>query len=79
MTNRIVYYTNEGFYDAASDQCIVAQIVENEAGYGPWSYEPTLEQAKAVAAANNAALGVSDDDVLEVVVSSMRQGNRRNS
>lgn len=74
--NRVVYYTNESFFEPDTRMYVVAQITENEAGYGVWSRHETLEAAQAVVGANNGLLEVSDDDVLTVVMSSMRMGNR---
>lgn len=73
---RVVFYTNESFYEADSGSYVVAKITEDEAGYEVWARVHTLEAAKLTAAAQNEAIGVDDDVLLTVVASSMRQGNR---
>lgn len=73
----VVYYTNEGFFDAETNTYVVAIIDGNEPGY--WVHAagwPTIEAAKAEAARMNAARGITEDQVLTAVASSMARSNR---
>lgn len=73
---RVVYYTNEGFFDPVRKEYIVARVTEDEAGYDPYAAMPTIEGAKTLVAEMNGELGFDDETVLTVVSSSMRLGNR---
>jgi hypothetical protein len=70
----VVFYTNEGFYEAESSSYLVARIIENEAGYDIWERYPTIEEARARCAVLNEKVGADQDNVLSVVASSMRMG-----
>ena len=73
---RVVWYTNESFFDPESGMYVVAQVTEDEAGYDVYARYATLEAALEKAADLNALHGMSADVVLTVVASSMRLGNR---
>jgi len=53
-----------------------ARITEDEPGYEVWARYDELAQAALRVSEENRRLGMSTDDVLAVVVSSMRLGNR---
>ena len=72
MDKRVVFYTNEGFFDRETDKYIVARITEDERGYDRWSLHDTIEEAVDHAAKLNGDLGIATEDVLTVVASSMR-------
>ncbi|AGM12369.1 hypothetical protein PEGLEG_141 [Mycobacterium phage PegLeg] len=75
MSSRICYYANESFYDHAKGDYVVAVVTEDEAGYNTLStVYGSAERAKAAADALNQDLGLSRDDVLDIVASSMRAG-----
>jgi hypothetical protein len=74
---RVVFYTNEGFFDPQEGLYALAQITQDEAGYAVYAWYDDLERAQDKAADLNALFGNSTDDVLTVVASSMRLGNRR--
>lgn len=72
MAARVCYHTNESYFDRDSQQYTVARITENERGFEPaYSYRE-LGEAMRVADQQNAALGLSADDVSQIVISSMR-------
>jgi hypothetical protein len=73
---RVVWYTNESFFDRETDMYVVAQVTEDEAGYDVYARYATVEAALEKAADLNALHGMSADVVLTVVASSMRLGNR---
>ncbi|AMQ67058.1 hypothetical protein SEA_CRACKLEWINK_123 [Mycobacterium phage Cracklewink] len=74
-TNRVCYYTNESFYNRDQRGYEVAKVTENEAGYVPcFGLYPTPDAALAAADQMNAPLGLTRDDVLAIVASSMAQG-----
>lgn len=73
---RTCFYTNESFFDRASQGYKVAVVTENVAGYRSLTSPTcrTLAEAQAEADALNAKFGISRDDVLDIVASSMRGG-----
>jgi hypothetical protein len=74
--SRIAYYTNESYYDASKGGYVVAEVTENEAGYRTLSGGfSDVMAAKARADELNANVGISWDDVLDIVASSIRQGS----
>jgi hypothetical protein len=74
---RVVFYTNESFFDPEAGMYMVAMITQDEAGYNVYARYDDLERAQDKAADLNALFGNSSDDVLTVVASSMRLGTRR--
>lgn len=71
--------------DAQVDGGFVPSVVtENEPGHSPlagrdefaapWVWGPTYKDAERAADAYNAKLGLSKNDVFEIIASSMRQG-----
>jgi hypothetical protein len=68
----VVWYTNEGFYEPATKQYVVARVTEDERGYDAWSRHDTIEEARQAADGANRTHGVVGDDILRVVASSMR-------
>lgn len=80
MANRKCYYTNDSF--AEDDRhlgtvYILACIIENEPGYLVAGKYHDLKRAEEAMRIRNAAAGVSDNDVLDIVASSMRVSNIR--
>ncbi|WP_195165898.1 hypothetical protein [Mycobacteroides abscessus] len=76
MAARTCYYTNESFFERDSQQYVVALITENEAGYEPTDTYRELGEAIRIADKQNAELGLSADDVSQIVTSSMRLSQR---
>jgi hypothetical protein len=74
MGNRKCYYTNEGFFKRESQTFTVAEITEDETGYTPHGQSTTLGGAQVMVDELNAQLGLTRDDVLDIVASSMRAG-----
>jgi hypothetical protein len=70
----VVWYTNESFFERESGKYVVARIAEDSPGYEVWDRFATLADAQAAAATANQTHGLSEADVLAVVVSSMRAG-----
>lgn len=77
--NRRAYYTNDSFGERTASGYFyhIAVIDENEAGYRPVGFFANLEEAKALADKHNREHGLSEDDVLKIVASSMRLGRVR--
>ncbi|MBB5167090.1 hypothetical protein [Mycobacterium sp. AZCC_0083] len=71
MGNRKCYYTNEGFFDRDSQAYIIAEVIENEAGYTPYGVSTQLGAAHVMVDELNDQLGLSRDEVLDIVASSM--------
>lgn len=71
---RTAFYTNESFQSRDTGEFLVAEIVENEAGWTPASSHPDVASSQAEADRRNAQSGLSKDDVLAIVASSFRQG-----
>jgi hypothetical protein len=76
---RSALYTNESFYEDGTKPpgyvpgYVIAIATENEPGYHIFSYGfQTVADAQKVADEMNAALGRTEDDVMEIVASSMR-------
>ena len=69
---RVVFYTNEGFFDVSTNQYVVARITENERGYDVYTKHATIEEARLAAETANQTHGLAVEDVLTVVASSMR-------
>lgn len=74
MSNRVCFYTNEGFYSRVQGGYIVAKVTENEPGYVEAGIIKTIEKCKDICDNLNNNLGVSKDDVLDIVGSSMFAG-----
>lgn len=83
-TDRWCYWINEAQDPALYGGYVASVVTENEPGHTPiprgnhyaanaWGL--TLDEAKDVAAEQNAALGLTPDDVLEIRMSSMRASN----
>jgi hypothetical protein len=74
---RVVFYTNEGFFEPETSSYLVAKVTENQAGFDIWRRYPTLDLAQAEAVRMNLRFEVDPDAVLTVVASSMRLSNLR--
>ena len=74
---RVAYYTNDAFLtDTVMGQRYeLARVTENEAGYEVAGTYRTLEAAKQSADTQNAANGLDNNAVMEIVASSMRMGS----
>lgn len=70
MNNRIAIWSTEAM--GSRGDYHVAKVTENEAGYTPLGHFPTLEEARAYAQDRNERNGLSVDDVMDIVASSMR-------
>ena len=73
--NRYCYYTNDSF--AEDDRHMgmvywVVKVTENEPGYVRAMPCNSQEKADVLAMTRNTILGISQDDVLDIVASSMR-------
>lgn len=72
---RIALFTNEGMLDSATGTYTVGAATENEPGYTVhnegWK---TLDQAQQYAAENNASRGITKEDAMVIVASSMAAG-----
>ncbi|APQ42241.1 hypothetical protein PBI_MRMAGOO_159 [Mycobacterium phage MrMagoo] len=78
MSNRVCCYANESFYDSTAGGYVVAVITENEPGYRTLEGGyPDVLDAKAEAARRNTESGLSWDEVLDIVASSMAAGRVR--
>jgi hypothetical protein len=74
MSNRVCYYTDAAMYDRGQQGYFIAKVTENEAGYvQTFSLHSTVDEAKAVVSKLNAAMGLTRDDAMMIVASSMRQ------
>jgi hypothetical protein len=74
MSNRVCYYADEAMYDSQQQGYFIARVTENEAGYvQTFSLHSTVDEAKAVVSKLNAAMGLTSDDAMMIVASSMRQ------
>lgn len=78
-TRRFCYYVMEG--QTSDDGGYIPSVVfENESGHNPlnsshtWTWGNTMEDAKRYASVANRNLGLTDDDVMNIVASSMRAG-----
>jgi hypothetical protein len=81
---RICFFIPYGQQDAKG--YIPSLVIENEPGHDPlkghgacaeaWHWGATYEQARAICAAENARRGISAEDALTIVMSSMRAGRR---
>jgi len=77
MVMQTEYYPNKGYM-----ACVV---VENEAGYHrtgkpdtePWYWGHDLAAAEEVARKKNHDMGLTDDDVMRIIASSMTASNTR--
>ncbi|AXQ52758.1 hypothetical protein SEA_IPHANE7_136 [Mycobacterium phage IPhane7] len=73
-SKRMCYYANESFYDSTRGY-VVAVVNEGEPGYrtlaGGYLF---ADEAKEEADRLNEKAGLSRDDVLDIVASSMRAG-----
>lgn len=75
---RVAYYASDGFAQLLPDGGLgftVAIVEENSAGY--WTHRQvfaTFEEAKQFADEQNATYGYTDEDVLDIVASSMNVG-----
>ena len=69
--NRIALWTDESYARAGGYDVIA--VCEDESGYffysGPWE---SLEDARAYVDEHNAARGISHEDALAILISSMR-------
>lgn len=76
MANRECYWVNEGFAERLDDGTIgyrIAVVTENEAGYRPdTSVYSKLELAKKRADHFNEVRGLTEEDVMDILASSMR-------
>ena len=80
---RFCYYIMEG-QTTIDGGYIPSMIVENEAGHTPltgpeavgssWVWAHNFEDAKQYASVMNTQLGLTQDDVMDIVASSMRAG-----
>jgi hypothetical protein len=79
-TKRACYYTNESFAERINGKVVyhAALVIEGEAGYTKICIEEgradDLEFVQRRCDHVNGALGLTPDDVLDIVGSSMRQG-----
>jgi hypothetical protein len=73
--SRIAYRADESYVNN-DGQFMVIEVVENEAGYVPteYAYESVIV-AKATAETMNAANGITHEDAMDIVASSMRASN----
>lgn len=72
---RICYHTNESYFSRDHQGYSVAEITEDVAGYIPLpDHYRSLGDAVECAKALNDARGLTEDDVSDIVASSMRQG-----
>lgn len=71
---RRAFYTNESYarQTAVGIRYHVADVEEGEPGYRPVGHFDTLDEARAYADRHNERLGLREQDVLEIVLSSMR-------
>lgn len=72
--HRVVAKANEGFAERRQDGSVryaVAMITEDEPGWTPGTWQPTLAEAQEAADTFNRAAGHTTDVVHDVVVSSM--------
>ncbi|QNJ56932.1 hypothetical protein SEA_REINDEER_141 [Mycobacterium phage Reindeer] len=75
MDKRTCYYANESYFNRAQQGYEIAKVVEDEAGWTPvFGLHRTLGEAEETVDQLNADLGLSRDDVLDIVASSMRAG-----
>lgn len=82
MNKSWCYYVPEDQYD--DNGYIPSIVTRGEAGHSPlkgngeaaspWYWGKTLKEAKVTCAAENAKLGVSPDEALDILMSSMRVG-----
>jgi len=74
--NRQCYYTNESFAQRAGGRVFytLALITENKPGYSVVQTSLNLPYLQQMAANRNREAGLSDDDVLAIVASSMAAG-----
>lgn len=70
MQKRIAYWATEAM--GTSNGYHVARVTESEAGYIRMGSFATVAEAKAYAARRNAQAGYSEDEVMDIVASSMR-------
>jgi len=80
---RWCYTIMEG--QTSDGQYVPSVVVENESGHRPllgrgelsvpWRWGSDFEKAKQIAAEANEAIGVSPEDAIEIVASSIRAGN----
>lgn len=71
--SRIACRSDDSFYHADLGY-VVAEITENEPGYRVASAHSELADAQAEAARRNEENGISADDALDILASSMRAG-----
>lgn len=70
--SRYCFHADESFTDAATGKFIIAKITEGEPGYEVASANwDTVEAAQAAARMDNAKLGLTEQDVLDIRASSM--------
>lgn len=75
MTNRYCFHADESFVNRMNREFQVVRITENEPGYTPVSENPSLEFCVDTAKAMNREHGLSDEDVINIRMSSMRAHN----
>lgn len=72
----IAYYTNESFYRNSDSSYEVAEVTRDEPGYTVVALHPTPEAARAHADRLNEKAGLSGNEVLTIVASSMAVTHR---
>ncbi|NGX08713.1 hypothetical protein [Mycobacteroides franklinii] len=73
---RICYHTNESYFSRDHQGYSIAKITEDVAGYEPLpGHHRQLSDAIAIADAFNKGQGHTQDDVSDIVASSVRQGS----
>lgn len=71
---RVCYQTNESYFSRADQGYYIAKITEDEAGYEPFGLCRVLGEAVEKVQELNDELGLTHDDVADIVASSMRLG-----
>lgn len=73
MKNRTAAHSDEAMQDGTGFYTVL--ITENKPGYYPLaSTSSTLQEARAYAADLNRAMGISEDDRLDILASSIAKG-----
>ena len=78
--HRVAARANEGYAVRTAEGVVhyaVALITEDEPGWVAFSWAQDIEVAKSMAKNVNDSHGISDDDALEIEISSMRAGRVR--
>jgi hypothetical protein len=74
---RICFYADESYQDRETGKFHVIRIEEDQPGYWIETSTPSLDQAKSIAARENTELRLTDEDVLNIRISSMTASRRQ--